>query len=367
MLNTIVLIIPILFVFIAIEWYISYRRGDKTYTSGNLAMNMAIGAIDQIGSLFYFTLLYLSLEFVYEHFRLFTLSEKWYQWIIAYIVVDFLSYWYHRFSHRINILWAGHVTHHSSEKLNFSNGFRTSLFQGFNRIIFWSLLPIFGYSPLMLLIILKVSGLYDFLLHTKYVPKLGWLEKILVTPSHHRVHHGRNEIYIDKNYSSTFIIWDKLFGTFQEETEEVEYGIKGEYKDNNPFIAVGYYYRLIWQLAGKQKTFSDKLKLLYISPEKTASFIVSSPQTESKISIIPNWLRRYALVQIIAPTIGLIAMLLYKDYLSITELLVISAWGISSMAVGAMILNQNIRTDFRSFEFIRNGLLLAMGIIVLIQ
>ena len=266
MLNTIALLLPVFLLLVGIEWYISYRRGDERYTSGNTAMNMTIGALDQIGALFYFVLLYLVLEYVYAHFRLFTLENNWYQWVLAYVVVDFLSYWYHRFSHEVNILWAGHVTHHSSSLFNFSNGFRTSLFQGLNRILFWALLPVFGFSPVVLVIILKISGVYDFFLHTQYIPKLGFLEKILITPSQHRVHHGKNELYLDKNYGSTFVIWDKLFGTFQEETEPVTYGITSPYVDNNPWGAINYHYVYLWRTMQTIPGWLGKLKLLVMPP-----------------------------------------------------------------------------------------------------
>jgi sterol desaturase/sphingolipid hydroxylase (fatty acid hydroxylase superfamily) len=127
----------------------------------------------------------------------------------------------------VNILWAGHMTHHSSEHYNFSNSFRTSLFQGVNRILFWSILPVFGFSPVMLVVLLKISQLYDFLLHTEAVPKLGILEKILVTPSQHRVHHGRNDLYINRNYGSTFVVWDKLFGPSRKKQKKWNTGSKG--------------------------------------------------------------------------------------------------------------------------------------------
>jgi alkylglycerol monooxygenase len=104
-------------------------------------------------------------------------------------------------------------------------GFAPPSFQGINRIIFWAFLPLFGFSPLILIVIFKVSGLYDFLQHSAYIPKLKYIDKILVTPSAHRVHHGKNEVYIDKNYGSNFIIWDRLFGTYRDETEPVKFGI----------------------------------------------------------------------------------------------------------------------------------------------
>jgi sterol desaturase/sphingolipid hydroxylase (fatty acid hydroxylase superfamily) len=358
MLNTVVLIIPVLLFIVAIEWYISYKKQDKAYSRGNFAMNLAIGAMDQIFSLIYFTALYFALEFVYSHFRFFTLDEHWYNWIIAYVLVDFLSYWYHRISHRVNIFWAGHVTHHSSEHFNFSNGFRTSFFQGINRIVFWSCLPLFGFSPLMLVIILKVSGLYDFLLHTQYIPKLGFLEKILVTPSQHRVHHGRNDIYIDKNYGSTFVIWDKLFGTFQEETETVEYGIKGPYVDNNPFMAVGYYYHYLWQAMKLQKGFYNKIVLLFLPPDRTPKPETGRILRGESAKQISFRFEHYAYFQIACAVPGLITMLVFKDFLPAWEIILYSVAGITSVSMAAMILNKNVRAGFYAFELFRLGILL---------
>lgn len=368
MLNTIVLIIPVLLVIVSLEWYLSYRHDRKSYTTGSFAMNIAIGAMDQVMSLFYFTALYFTLEFMYSHFRVFELGDAWYVWIVAYVVIDFLSYWYHRFSHRVNILWAGHVTHHSSEHFNFSNGFRTSFFQGINRIIFWSILPLFGFSPVMLIIILKVSGLYDFLLHTEHIPKLGFLEKFLITPSQHRVHHGRNEIYLDKNYGSTFNIWDKLFGTFQEETEEVQYGIKGPYIDNNPFMAIGYYYYYLWHAMKTQHGFFNKISLLFIPPDRTPH-----PELRKMRAIrcsqesVPHHLKQYAWFQIACAVPGMIFLLLYKDFLPATQFLVFSGIGITSIGIGAMLLNGNIREHFAPIESLRLGfsIVLAFGIYML--
>ncbi len=352
MINTIVLIIPVLFIIVFIEWYISYRHDRHTYTAGNFAMNVTIGAMDQVFSLVYFTALFFALEFSYSHFHLYTLGNQWYIWLIAYVAIDFLSYWYHRFSHRINILWAGHVTHHSSEHFNFSNGFRTSFFQGVNRIIFWSLLPIFGFDPLMLLIILKVSGLYDFLLHTEYIPKLGFLEKILVTPSQHRVHHGRNDIYIDKNYGSTFVIWDKMFGTFQEETEKVEYGIKGPYADNNPYVAIGYYYNYLWRAMKMKQQLTEKIAILFLPPDRTPK-----PDIEKKLSIdaeeISPRLKQYAFFMLITTIPALIAMLLFKDFQTTWEFVLYAAIGISSVSASALILNGNISNTFHKVELYR--------------
>jgi alkylglycerol monooxygenase len=308
MLNITALFIPILLIAIGIEWFVTRKKNEPTYTIGNTMQNMSIGALDQIGSLFYFTALYFILDYSYQHFSLFHLSDSWIQWVLAFIVVDFLSYWYHRFSHRTHILWAGHITHHSSPHFNLSNGFRTSLFQGINRIIFWALLPIFGFSPWVLLVTLKVSGIYDFVQHTKWFPRIPWLERILITPSLHRVHHGKNEIYIDKNYGSIFSIWDRLFGTFQEETEPVEYGIKAEYRDSNPLIAVGFHYHYLWQHIQSASRIIDKFKMPFMPPEWIPTTTKQTNPVQKKVNINGNFNAQPILFEFVIAVIAFIAL-----------------------------------------------------------
>lgn len=369
MLNSIILLIPVMLLVTAFEWYVSVKQEKNIYTGENYAMNLAIGAMDQVFSLIYFTALYFTLDFVYRHFRFFTLESHWYHWVTAYVLIDFISYWYHRFSHRVNILWAGHVTHHSSEHYNFSNGFRTSFFQGINRIVFWSVLPLFGFTPLMLVIILKSSGLYDFLLHTTYIPKLGVLEKILITPSQHRVHHGRNDEYIDKNYGSTFVIWDKMFGTYQEETVPVEYGIKGDYVDNNPYHAIGYYYQYLWRVMKSTPGILPKLQLLVLPPDRTPK--PEKRSWENRVIFLRHQsnlpvhsaLRNYAWTQISWAASGLIVMLLFINFMPRWELVVYAFIGITTMAAAAMSLNGHFRESFSRSETMR--LLMAMLLLVI--
>lgn len=354
MLNYTALLIPVFLLMVALEWRYSLKKNDHRYNAGNTITNMAIGAYDQFGSLFYFGALYAGLHFSYHHFRICTLAMNWQQWVYAFFAIDFLSYWYHRFSHRINILWAGHITHHSSELFNFSNGFRTSLFQGLNRILFWMLLPIFGFDPLLLVISLKVSGIWDFLVHTTYIPKLGWLEKILVTPSHHRVHHGKNDIYIDKNYGSILIIWDKLFGTFQEETETVQYGIKASYTDNNPMNAIFFHYQYLWNGVIKTPGFFNKLKLLFMPPEW-------KPKNNTDLNPRPFWNpldsknpdRKYAYMQLLCCVPGFVAILFYKDLLSSAALWYCMALCITSITQTALILKDNQYSHFNGWETLR--------------
>lgn len=366
MLNPVGLLIPLFLLIVFIEWYVSYSRNENKYAAGNTAMNMTIGAIDQVGSLIYFVLLFFVMQFVYNHFKIFEMPNDWRQWVLAYIAVDFLSYWYHRFSHRVNILWAGHVTHHSSKYFNFSNGFRTSLFQGINRIIFWACLPIFGFSPFVLVIILKVSGVYDFLMHTEYVPKLPLIEKFLITPSLHRVHHGKNDIYIDKNYGSTFSIWDKMFGTYQAETEPVKYGIKSEYVDNNPFTAIGHYYRYLWHTMKDTPQWSNKIKLLLMPPEwKPLNSTVKQNTLSHKNYQTNKLLKKYALFQMALCVFGFITMMAFINFMTSWEIFLCAGILIFTMTQSTMILNNSLIINFakNGYNMLITALLLALATI----
>lgn len=362
MLNVSALFIPVLLLFVLVEWYISYRKKDQTYAPGNTVMNFTIGAIDQIGSLISFVLLFVVMEYVYKHYRIIENNNLWYQWVGGYFAVDFLSYWYHRWSHRVNILWAGHITHHSSAHFNFSNGFRTSFFQGINRIVFWAFLPLFGFSPIVLIVIFKVSGLYDFLQHSAYIPKLKYINKILVTPSAHRVHHGKNAVYLDKNYGSNFIFWDILFGTYQEETEPVEFGITSPYIDNNPVTAIGHQYSYLWQCMKKTRRFTDKIKIWFMPPEWKPMDISPLPSSAPPVTArVSGGLYFYAWFQLISCITGILLLLTYKDFLSLWEICISSVILLTEMINVTLIFNKNISNKFEKQEAIRIsvGLLLT--------
>ena len=286
---------------------------------------------------------------------------NWQQWVLAFFAIDFLSYWYHRFSHEINILWAGHVTHHSSELYNFSNGFRTSLFQGLNRILFWCILPIFGFSPFVLLVSLKVSGIYDFFLHTTYIPKLGFLEKILITPSMHRVHHGKNDIYIDKNYGSTLVVWDKIFGTYQEETEPVKYGIKSDYTDNNPVTAIGHHYIYLFKNIMKTPKWSDKIKWAFMPPDwKPKTIATQQTRSIQRRKSPEENTKNYALFQLGCIVPGFIFLMVFYPLMSKIEIALCALIAASTMYQCSLVFNNNAGETFETKEQIR----LILGIFI---
>lgn len=367
MANYIALLIPLFLLLIAIEWWYSNQRKDNRYSGPNTALNMAVGAFDQIGALFYMFLLYVAMEFSKQHFQIFQMALDWKQWVLSFIVVDFVSYWYHRFSHRINFLWAGHVTHHSSSFYNLSNGFRTSPFQGLFRIPFWMLMPVIGFEPWLLVITFKIAGLHDFFVHTSYIGKLGWLEKVLITPSHHRVHHGKNDIYIDKNYGSVLLLWDKIFGTFQAESESVQFGITADYVDNNPIHAITYHFQGLWLQVRNTRGIRNKLLVLIMPPGwgiKQGSDDLKGNIRSGDFRILESH-RLYAFWLLVTGVTGFILILFAHQMLSIILVGYAFVFTSTSITQGSIILNKGIHSEFRFWEKFRMFVFLLFGYFLL--
>ncbi|MDP4247155.1 MAG: sterol desaturase family protein, partial [Bacteroidota bacterium] len=158
----------------------------------------------------------------WQHRWLSVSQAAWY-WILLVLAEDLLYYWLHRFDHEIRLFWAVHVTHHSSTQLNFTVGFRSSVFQPLYRFVYFIPLALAGFRPLDIVFIYSATQIWGICVHTELIDKMGWLEYILVTPSHHRVHHASNPKYLDKNMGMLLIVWDRLFGTFQAELSDPAY------------------------------------------------------------------------------------------------------------------------------------------------
>src|SRR5215217_5323196 len=188
--NYIALAIPFFLTFMLLEYYFARRRGKKYYNLHNTIANVSVGIGDRVADV----LVSGSFYFVYDHlqqrFGVFKIEPNALIWITLFLVTDFIWYWYHRLAHEMNIFWAVHVVHHQSEDFNYTVSARITVFQSFVRAAFWTVLPLLGFPAYMITIMLLMHGLYPFFLHTRLIGKLGWLEYILVTPSHHRVHHG---------------------------------------------------------------------------------------------------------------------------------------------------------------------------------
>ena len=152
-----------------------------------------------------------------HRFAIFSIGFQWWAWVMLFFCDEFSYYWFHRVSHECRFFWASHVVHHSSQRYNLSTALRQTWTGTFTSFVFWIWLPLVGFAPVMIMTMKAISLLYQFWIHTELVRSLGPLEKVLNTPSHHRVHHGSNPRYIDRNHGGTLIIWDKLFGSFEPE------------------------------------------------------------------------------------------------------------------------------------------------------
>jgi len=209
-----------------------YERRD-TWTSLSLGLaNVAVSAAMKgaIVGLFYLA---------WRH-RLFDIPNAWWAWLLLFVAEDFCYYWFHRVHHEVRLFWAAHVNHHSSRHYNLSTALRQSWTTPITGPIFWAPLALLGFHPVMIVTQEAVSLIYQFWLHTEFVRRVGPLEWLFNTPSHHRVHHGRNVEYLDRNYGGILIVWDRLFGTFEPERAPVDYGLTKNLDSFDP-VRVGFH------------------------------------------------------------------------------------------------------------------------------
>lgn len=242
---------PVYLVIIGLELLLTHLRHRKTYTVKDTAANIYLMLLNSALDLA-FRVVYLGiLQYFYQK-RWIDIHHAIVYWIFLVLLEDMIYYWLHRFDHHVRLFWAVHVTHHSSEKMNFTVGFRSSVFQPLYRFIYFIPLALLGFTPLDIVFVYSATQIWGIFVHTELVGKMGWLEHILVTPSHHRVHHGSNPKYLDRNMGMFLIIWDKLFGTFQPELpaneyQPIKYGLTKNIKDPNAVSMVFHEWKQIWE------------------------------------------------------------------------------------------------------------------------
>ena len=262
---------PIYFIIIGLEILLAHLHFTKKYNWRNVASNVYLMLLNSVIDLA-FRLVYLAiLQFFYVH-SVITLQEGVFYWIILLLAEDFLYYWLHRFDHSIRLFWAVHVTHHSSQHMNFTVGFRSSVFQPLYRFVYFIPLAWLGYSPLNIAFMYSATQIWGIFVHTEIIKKMGWLENILVTPSHHRVHHASNPKYLDKNMGMFLIIWDKIFGTFQpelpaEEYQPIKYGLTSNVENPNAVSIVFHEWKNIGDdVSRKDISWKDKIRYVFMPP-----------------------------------------------------------------------------------------------------
>ncbi|KFM59213.1 Alkylglycerol monooxygenase, partial [Stegodyphus mimosarum] len=259
-------VVPHFLLLFLLEIFISAYKKKSAVRVNDAIGSISQGMLQQLSNVLFRGIQLVAYTYIYNNWRLVTLpwNSIW-TWWICFLGVDFGYYWLHRASHEINILWAAHQVHHSSEDYNLSTALRQSVLQNYSVWMFY--LPMaLAVPPSVFLVHNQFNLLYQFWIHTELIRSLGPLEYVLNTASHHRVHHGRNRYCIDKNYGGTLIIWDRIFGTFEPENEEVVYGLTHPVSTFEPIYIQLCHYLHIWRTFWDTEGLKNKLSVIFKGP-----------------------------------------------------------------------------------------------------
>ena len=320
-LNPIVYAIPVFMLTVVIEAWVARRRGIKVYDIPDALTSLHHGVLSEVTGVLWKLAGLGMYAVVYENFRANDLqADSLAVFLFALLAYDFCYYWQHRLGHEMNILWAAHVVHHSSEYYNLATALRQSSTGRFLGWIFYLPLALAGVSPSVFFAVAVIDLLYQYWVHTELIGRLGWLDRVLVTPSNHRVHHGQNDYCIDKNYGGILILWDRLFGTFADEREgeKIVYGIRTPLNSFNPVWGNLHYYAQLWEESVRTRGWRAKLGIWIAPPGgwtdqplahfDTATFSYYDRQTPTAIRWYA-WIQYSLIIPCLAQLLAIGAML----------------------------------------------------------
>lgn len=318
----IALAIPFFFLLMAVEWVAATLLERDVYRLNDAVSDLQTGILQQVLGVFSKVVVFGIYVALWQWGRLTEMAaDSWWVWLGCFLLVDHQYYWFHRISHEVNLPWGAHIVHHSSEEYNLAVALRQGSFQPLFSWVFYLPLALLGFPPLVFLACSSANTLYQFWIHTRLIGKLGFLELFLNTPSHHRVHHGCDDKYLDRNYAGTFIVWDRLYGTFQEEEEEPTYGVTKPLASWNPLWANLHYYADLVAMSRRAPNFREKLKVWFKGPAWKPEWAPEGPGENRPITPLshgpagrydaraPRGLTSYALVHfvlLLAVTVGLL-------------------------------------------------------------
>lgn len=262
--NLVVYAVPFFLLAIVLELAYGIWRHNNTFRLNDSVGSLFMGTLSQArrfvtlgvgGYVYYLITQYFSLPLMD--------ASHWFTWVLAMVLYDFCYYWLHRLGHERSILWASHVAHHQSEDYNLTTALRQTSTGWLLGWIFYIPMYLLGIPAEVVVTVGSINLIYQFWVHSEHIPKLGWYEWIFVTPSNHRVHHAQNDMYMDRNYGGLFIIWDRIFGTFQEEQDDNPpiYGIRGPLHSFNPFKAITHIYADMARDSWHAGSWGDKLRV----------------------------------------------------------------------------------------------------------
>ncbi|GGO66577.1 sterol desaturase family protein [Bowmanella pacifica] len=338
--------IPFFFLLIGLELVAERLRHTQYYRVNDAINSLSAGVLSRVTGVVHKLIPFTVYALVYEHIAWLTLPDSLWVWLLAFVLYDFFYYWNHRLGHEVNVLWAAHVVHHSSEEYNLTTALRQSS-TGLVSWIFYLPMAVLGITPEMMITVGSLNLIYQFWVHTRHVPKLGWLEWIFVTPSNHRVHHAQNQLYIDRNYGGVFIVWDRLFGSFQEELDDEPplFGIRKALRSWNPLWANVHLYSQLLHDCWHASRWQDKFMIWFKRTGwRPADVEAKYPMAKADLSRFEKYdppistsTKWYSLIQHGLTILIALMLMLFSD-----ELVVWQQWGLmlfvlfSTFSVGAL-------------------------------
>lgn len=363
--GVILIAIPFFFLLIAIELVVDWRRGTGYYRLNDAINSLSLGLVSRLAGIAKAAVPIAMYVSIYQHFALLQWPVTPQMWLVAFVIYDFFYYWNHRMGHETNLFWSSHVVHHSSEEYNLTTALRQTSGTLFNWVFFVPL-ALLGVSPAMFVTIAAINLVYQFWVHTRHIKTLGWLEWIMITPSNHRVHHAQNEIYLDKNYGGVFIVWDRLFGTFQEELDDEPpvYGVRKPLKSWNPLWANLQVYTQVGKDCWRTARWQDKIAIWFKPPSWRPADVAASDPIElddlndfKKFDLpLSSETKSYVLLQYLLNTILVLVLLLNIHVMSgIIQTNILLWLLLSSVSLGWVMENRSFSLPL---EWLKQAILL---------
>ncbi|MCL4111166.1 UNVERIFIED_CONTAM: hypothetical protein GTU68_038508 [Idotea baltica] len=268
--NLLVLAFPIYLGVAGLEFYYDKVKDLNLYQGKDFLASVSMAVITAFVEFIPKVLAFAAFYYLHEisPFKDIVLRQ-WWAWVLLFFLDDLAYYWFHRMNHEVRLFWAGHVAHHSSQKMNFGTALRQGAGERLHKYLFWLPIALLGFDPLMMFIAMSINLAYQFWVHTELVDKLPkWFEWIFNTPSHHRVHHASNIQYLDRNHAGALIVWDRIFGTFapEENHNRPVYGLTKNISSHNPLYVATHEYGAIWKDVRRSSKWSDKWNYLFKAP-----------------------------------------------------------------------------------------------------
>jgi len=352
-----------------IEWAVARARRSDTYRLGDTVTSVGLGSLSQMLGIYSKAVFFGLYVLAYEWIRLATLPlDSAWTWIAAVVAYDFCYYWQHRASHRVGVLWASHVVHHQSEEFNLGTALRQT---GTSFVFGWAFylpMALLGFPPLAFGVAALIDLLYQYWIHTEQIGRLGWFDRVFASPSNHRVHHGVNERYLDRNYGGILILWDRMFGTFVEEDarEPVVYGTRAPLRSFDPLWANLEVYTALARDSWRTERWRDKLRVWLAPPGwRPADLEASDPKPPFRIEArrkyapqVASAIGTYAFVQFLLVVLAATHVLAVEDTLASADRLLAVAWVCVSLWSVCGLLQGRLR--LLVLEAARLGLALAL-------